>query len=559
MRICSIFVALLSLLYSGPAWSADSEIRLNSLGFLTQLPKRATIVAECAEFSVRRAANDEIVFTGKATGPAYQKDVDHNVWIADFSPVDARGTFYLDVPGVGRSIDFVIGDAVYDFAFRTAMRGFYLWRCGTAVRGVHNGQVYAHDACHLEDGWQDYIGIENFRRDGTGGWHDAGDYGKYTVNAGITVGSLFLAWDHFQDKLKDLCLDLPDTAPGYPDFLKEIKWETDWLLKMPYPDDSGRVSHKLTRLNFSGYIMPEEDKEKRYFTEWSSAATADFVAMMAMAARYFKPYDPEYAQRCLDAARNSYEFLRNTPEKRFVQGDFRTGGYQTSDWDDRLWAAAEMWETTGEAEYLKDFETQAVSQQTGGRRASDVPASLIDENWDWGNVRNLAMFTYVLSERQGRDPNLLERVRRDVLATADTLVARAQQDVYGRPLAGRYYWGCNGTVARQAINLHVAHRISPNLQYVHTALDAVAHLFGRNYYNRSYVTGLGHQPPMHPHDRRSAADGIEAPWPGYVVGGGHSATGWNDLQKDYRTNEIAINWQAGLVYALAWFLSDPAP
>ena len=461
---------------------------------------------------------------------------------------------------MGRSIEFEIGDAVYDFAFRTAMRGFYLWRCGTEVHGEHNGQTYSHAACHMEDGWQDYIGIKDSRRDGTGGWHDAGDYGKYVVNAGITVGNLFFAWDHFQDKLKNVSLGLPDTAPGYPDFLKELKWETDWLLKMPYPDGSGMVSHKLTRTNFEGFIMPEKDDGKRFFTDWSTAATADFVAMMAMAARYFKPYDAAYAQKCLDAAQKSYDFLKSTPEKRFQQGDFRTGGYQTNDSDDRLWAAAEMWETTGNAECLKDFEARAViAPQSFGRRSGPAPAGKVDEDWDWGNVRNLGMFTYVLSKREGRDPNLVEQVRRDALATADALVAKAKQDVYGRPLAGRYYWGCNGTIARQVLNLQVANRLSPNPEYVNAALDAVAHLFGRNYYNRSYVTGLGHQPPMRPHDRRSGTDGIDAPWPGYVVGGGQSATGWHDDQEDYRTNEIAINWQAALVYALAGFVGGGAP
>lgn len=557
MRNRLILVALLSVLLVGSASAADSDIRLNSLGFLPQLPKKASIAATCSEFAVKNAATGETAFTGKAAGPVHQEDVKQDVWIADFSPVTAKGKFYLDVPGVGRSLEFEIGDAVYDFAFRTAMRAFYLWRCGTEVRGEHNGQVYLHPACHLQDGWQDYIGIENARRDGVGGWHDAGDYGKYVVNAGVTVGNLFFAWDHFQDRLKGVSLGLPETASGYPDFLKELKWETDWLLKMPYPDGSGKVSHKLTRTNFAGFIMPEKDDGKRFFTDWSTAATADFVAMMAMAARHFKPYDAAYAQKCLAAAENSYKFLRSTEEKRFQQGDFRTGGYQTNDSDDRLWAAVEMWETTGNPECLKDFETlAAVPPRSFGRRSGPAPTGKVDENWDWGNVRNLGMFTYVLSKREGRDPNLVAQIRRDTLATADALVAKAKQDVYGRPLAGVYYWGCNGTIARQVLNLQVANKLTPKPEYVEASLDAVAHLFGRNYYNRSYVTGVGHEPPLRPHDRRSGADGIDAPWPGYVIGGGHSATGWHDDQEDYRTNEIAINWQAGLVYALAAFTSS---
>jgi endoglucanase len=543
MKTGSISVGLV-LCCVASALGADSDIRLNSLGFLPRLPKKATVAAQCSDFAVKRASNGETVYAGVVTGPVHQDDVQQDAWIADFSPVSEDGRFYLDVPGVGRSPEFEIGDAVYDFAFRTAMRGFYLWRCGTAVQGEHNGQVYSHAACHMDDAWQDYIGIENSRRDGTGGWHDAGDYGKYTVNAGVTMGCLFLAWDHFQERLKAVSLGLPDTAPGYPDFLKELKWETDWLLKMQYPDGSGKVSHKLTRTNFAGFIMPETDHGRRYFTDWGTAAVADFVAVMAMASRYFEPYDAPYARQCLEAAQRSYDLLKNSPEKRFVQGDFATGGYQTSDSDDRLWAAAEMWETTGNPECLQDFETRAA---TSNRK--------IDENWDWGNVRNLGMLTYTLSGRPGKDPNLVAQVCGDILATADALVAKAKQDVYGRPLAGRYYWGCNGTVARQVLNLQVANRVAPNPEYENASLDAVAHLFGRNYYGRSYVTGLGNQPPMHPHDRRSGADGIEAPWPGYLVGGGHSATGWNDIQDDYRTNEIAVNWQAALVYALAGFIS----
>jgi len=81
-----------------------------------------------------------------------------------------------------------------------------------------------------------------------------------------------------------------------PDFLEELKWEMDWVLKMQYPDGSGRVSHKLTRTNFAPFIMPEFDKEKRYFTEWSSAATASFVAMTAKASQVFAPYDPVFSK-----------------------------------------------------------------------------------------------------------------------------------------------------------------------------------------------------------------------------------------------------------------------
>lgn len=317
----------------------------------------------------------------------------------------------------------------------------------------------------------------------------------------------------------------------------------DWLLKMPYPDGSGRVSHKLTRTNFSAFIMPEEDNEKRFFTEWSSAATASFAAVAAKASRIFAPYDSEYATKCLSAAKLSFNFLIENPdEKPFIQGDFNTGGYQTRDYDDKLWAAAELWETTGEEQYLRYFE-KAVSE-------TDFQS---DENWDWGNVTNLALFTYALSNREGKASDVILSIRENIIVTADNISKKSQSDMYGRPL-DLYYWGCNGTVARQTLNLFVADKLQHNIKYKEAAKNAVDHLFGRNFYNRSFVTGLGHNPPMNPHDRRSGADNVVAPWPGYLVGGGHSATDWVDLEDDYARNEVAINWQAPLVFALAWML-----
>jgi endoglucanase len=112
-------------------------------------------------------------------------------------------------------------------------------------------------------------------------------------------------------------------------------------------------------------------------------------------------------------------------------------------------------------------------------------------------------------------------------------------------------------VARQTLVLHAAYRISPKPEYRHASLDALAYLFGRNPFGRSFVTGLGANPPQQPHDRRSGADRVSAPWPGYLVGGPNPrATDWKDEEGDYRTNEIAINWNGALIYALAAFLED---
>jgi endoglucanase len=525
--------------------TAEISIRINSLGYTPDGIKKATVFDSSAQFMVLDAQTHKTVFKGKAFGPYNQKDLEQQALIADFTNLTQAGTYYLKSKNGAYSQHFTIGEPVYDSAYYTAMRGFYLWRCGTWVYGVHRNDTFTQNACHHNDGWLNYTGFGNNHKDGTGGWHDAGDYGKYTVNSGITLGLLFFAWNSFESKLKPRSLDIPNTAPEFPDFLKELKWETDWLLKMEYPDLSGRISHKLTRLNFSDFIMPDQDMEKRYFSAWGTTATAHFAAVMAQAARYFKAYDSIYAQTCLNAALRAYKCLQNYPDYiKWQQDAFSTGGYQTCDTDARIWAAAELWETTGDEQYLSDFES----------RISKIGLT-VDMNWDWQNVKNLGLFTYMLSTKEGKTPAIYQALSQSLLNTADSVVWWSDHDIYGRPF-DRYYWGCNGTVARLASNLYVAYAISGNQKYKQANDNIIAHLFGRNYYGRSFVTGLGINPPMHPHDRRSGADSVLAPWPGYLVGGGHAATDWIDEQASYSHNEIAINWQASLVFALAFALPN---
>jgi endoglucanase len=527
------------------AGEVSHDIRFNTVGYQPGAIKQASVVSPPARFRVLSTADHRAVFNGTLSEAVTNADTGEELRTADFSGIKTPGEYVVDVEGLGSSAPFRVGSDVYVEPFRTVTRGMYLWRCGMAVHAGYRGDTFAHAACHTNDGWLDYVGGGHERKDGTGGWHDAGDYNKYVVNAGVTVGSMFRAWEDFGPAIRRVELDLPEKGGRFPGFLAEIKWEIDWLLKMQAED--GSVYHKLSTLNFGGMMLPEKELSDRYFVPASSAATADFVAMTSAAARHFKPFDPGYAERCLAAARTSRAWLLAHPdERRADQRDFRTGGYPTRDPDDRLWAAAEFWETTGDADALKELESRI--------RESDAK---IDVNWDWGNVGNLGLFVYVLSPRPGRNDELVAQAKTNVIAVADKIVAAAAAHGYARPLGTVYFWGCNGTVARQVINLEVARRLTGNATYHAVAADAVNHLLGRNVYGRSFVTGVGFEPPRHPHDRRSVGDAVAAPWPGYLIGGANPrASDWHDTDKDYRTNEIAINWNGALIYALAALLTE---
>jgi endoglucanase len=547
------FLVLLLLAILAPHTHAEfppaTTIRLNTVGFLPDAAKVATLAAPGpGNFTITDSATGQVVLERPLIGPREDADTHESLWIADFSTLTRPGNYTLKATGVNFVAPFTIAPDAFRSTFRTVVRGLYLWRCGTAVRGEHAGDIFEQRPCHLEDGWMDHVTGEHVRRDGTGGWHDAGDHNKYIVNAAITVGAMLRAWDEYAPAIRAIRLDIPETGGPLPDLLAEVKWEMDWFFKMQLED--GRVLHKLSTLNFGGMIMPDVEDTPRYFTSWSTAATAGFVANMAQFARVVRPYDAAYADRCLEAARKSYAVLVAHPEDTPSEmSKFKTGTYGTKDPDDRLWAAAELWETTGDAAVLEDLQTRI---RTLGTK--------FDEDFGWGSVKNMGFLTYLRSQREGRDPALVAELRSQLLAMADHIAATSEKGGYGRPLGSIYYWGCHGGVAMQTMLLQNAHRITGDTRYRAVALRSIDHLLGRNYFGRSMVTGVGQFPPMQPHDRRSAGDKVEAPWPGYLVGGPQKgARDWDDLMPRFQVNETAINWNGAMIYALAGFLPNPAP
>lgn len=530
--------------------AVTGDVRVNSIGYRPAYAKHATVMGDhgAAIWKIRRASDDSIAISGKLADATVTSDSKETVQLADFSALSGQGDFYLEVDGVGRSVDFRVAKDVYNTSFELQMAGLYGLRCGTAVTIRHDGETFHHDACHLDDGKMDVVDGTG-RKDGTGGWHDAGDYGKYMVNTAFTMGVMLKAWERFPDQLGKAVLPIPESGGPYPDFLDEMKVELDWMLKSAAVYGDGRIPHKLTRKEFSAMVMPEADQEDRYWVPYGSSATAGFTAVMAQGARIYKSYDAGYAALLQAAADRSYAWLQAHPEHHPAdQSGFSTGGYRTADADERLWAAAEMWETTGSAKALVDFEARAAKLE-----------DKIVRGWGWGDQGNLGMFTYLASKRSGKSKAIMEAAAKDLVAEADAISERTDAQGFGRGLAN-YFWGCNGSVALQGMILQYAYDQTGKRKYLDCAIDQISHLYGRNTYNRSYVTGEGLNPPMHPHHRPSQADSVDHPWPGLLVGGGWpGATDWKDEVDSYQTNEVAINWTAAMVYLLGMFVDYAEP
>ncbi len=560
----------LFLLFSFSCFAANptTNIKVDQAGYRSAAPKVAMVVSDSpvTDFEVRRAKDGTVAVKGKLGAVVEDPDSGDKVQAADFSTLNKQGQYYIEVPGVGRSWDFSIAPDVYRRAYYLAMRSYYGQRCNTAVDLGPEFPGYKHDGCHMAGEYH-----RSSSKTGpvkpAGGWHDAGDYGRYVVNSNITTGTLLWAYEMFGPRLAKVKLDIPETGNRTPDILNEVRWNLKWMLSMQ--DQDGGVWHKQTSERFCPFIMPEKDTlvsfvigvDREPFK--SSCATGGFAAVMAIAARIYQPFDAAFASECRRAAEKAWAWVEKHPDVLFNNPKgVSTGAYGDRDCsDEHLWAAAELWRTTRREEYNKYFLANYAEQRKSLRDIG--PPS-------WGSVGAMALWTYALGKQP--DAQAAADIRQEALAAADAIVQRTARSGYRMSMTTRdYIWGSNSVAANYGVQLLVANAMKRDIRYLNAAIDNLHYLLGRNTFALSWVTQLGENAFKHPHHRPSGADTNELPWPGLLSGGPNGrpqdpamqklgklppARMYLDDQESYASNEIAINWNAPLVFLLAGSLPE---
>jgi len=566
MRAVLLGVVCLSCipgLGSGPSPAPTADIKVDQVGYLPTSPKVAMVAAGTATgaFVVRRVSEGRIVFRGNLSAPAADPSSGDTVQTADFSALKTDGRFCLEVAGVGVSWPFAIAPDAYARAFYLAVRSFYGQRCGTAVDLGPEFRGYTHDACHKENAYHATSGKTGGKAAGNKGWHDAGDYGRYVVNSGLSTGTLLWTYEMFADRVKAVRLNIPESDNAMPDILDEIRWNLDWMLSMQ--DEDGGVFHKQTSERFCDFVMPEKDGLVSFVIGTgrepykSSCATADLAAVMATAARIYLPFDATYSAKALDSARRAFAWVEKNPGLLFTNpAGIGTGAYGDRNCaDEILWAAAELWRTTREGVYQQYFVDHYAAQ---------LPAVSPSSPPAWPGVGPVALWTYVLGGGTGEPA---EAIRRASMSAADDIVTRTAASGYRTSLrASDYIWGSNSVAANYGLQLLVADALQPDPRYREAAADNLHYLLGRNTFSLSWVTQVGSNPFRHPHHRPSGADRNAEPWPGLLAGGPNGrrqdpamkglpdlppAKMYIDDQESYASNEVAINWNAPLVFLLA--------
>lgn len=551
---------------------ATDVIRLNQVGYFPSQEKVAVVNAVgVKDFSVVNATTGEEVLKGATSMTVPNAWATQASTTMNFSSITQPG-HYLLLAG-GDTAAFEIKNRPLAVVADAALKSFYYQRTAIPIEEQYAGQ-WNRPAGHPDTDVQIHPSAAGPTRkagdviSSSKGWYDAGDYNKYVVNSAYSIGLMQAIYRLFPDYFAKQKVNIPESDNSTPDLLDEMHYNLSWLLTMQDPADGG-VYHKLTTPNFEGFVKPTECKQQRYVVQKSVTAALDFAAAMAQASMIFKPYQKDYpgfAAQALRAAERAYAWAEKNPDAFYKQADINkeydpdinTGEYGDTDATDELfWAASELYYATGKQAYL-------IKAVKSAPRTYSVPS--------WGSTSALGVFVWLLPDRQLKgvtEKALHSSLKSYLLSYAANAVKGANQAAFYAPYGddeSDFFWGClSEQCANQATTLVYAYLIGGNNSFLTNAYRNMDYILGRNPLGYCYVTGLGTKSPLHPHHRLSASDGIEAPIPGFLVGGPNPGQqdkesgvtypsslpdeSYVDVEASYASNEIAINWSAGLVAA----------
>ncbi|MCF0070953.1 glycoside hydrolase family 9 protein [Dyadobacter sp. CY261] len=575
MKLFPRFAVLLAIIclhaFPSTAQQSSEAIRLNQVGFYPNAAKTAVIVTDAAEaFEVKDAKSGKAVLKGKLGPARISQHSGKHTRLADFTAVRKPGSYIVEIPGLGKSAAFRISSRVHREVAEASLKGFYYQRASIELPEKYAGR-WARPAGHPDEKVLIHASAvsegrpENSVISSTRGWYDAGDYNKYIVNSGITMGTLLSLYEDYPLYFEDFNINIPESNNGVPDLLDEIAWNLRWMLTMQDPADGG-VYHKLTNPRFDGMVMPDAAKNPRYVVQKGTAATLDLVAVMAQATRVFKNFDnkfPGLADSCRTAAVKGWQWAEKHPSVMYNQDEMNkqfdpdvvTGAYgDRSVKDEWIWAAAEMFALTGKSSYLEKAEL-------------DLGQPFVLPTWS--QVKALGYYTLLRPHYDVvAEPKVMDAIKQNLIAYADGLLTDLEKQPYNTVMgktAQDYAWGSSSVAANQGVALLYAYRLTKDQKYVQAALGNLDYLLGRNATGYCFLTGFGAKRVMHPHHRPSIADGIVDPVPGLLSGGPNpgqqdKCAGYPNKFADesfvdhdcsYASNEIAINWNAPFVYLAA--------
>lgn len=608
--------SLLFLLFPLSALAQPGNfIHIDQFGYQTQAEKVAVIsnpqtgYNSSLSFSpsntlyVKNAATNQTVFSDTVqiwdNGNTHTNSGDKGWWF-DFSALQTNGEFYIvDTINNERSHTFSISSNPYYELLKHTGRMFFYNRCNYAKNipyanakwadGMNFMNTNQDGDCHLIHDTNNIAPVRNL----SGGWFDAGDYNKYVTFAYSAVHNMLNAYEENPTAFGD-DWNIPESGNGIPDIIDEIKWETDWLLRMV--DSNGLTPIKMGSQNYSqnSSYPPSNNTDPRFYGPNCTSSSIAAASMLSHAGIVMKQFPSltAYIDSLSFKAKVAADYARPLYFSNGLQYDCDDGSIISGDADVDSSTQVDMLMTA--SVYLWELINDTLSKNFIDFNYYTLGAYI---NYDWSAYNSPlmdALLRYANLSNAG--PNAANNIKTNIAQAVSSnwsgYFGWNETDLYRAPVPDwTYHWGSNQIIARygnmnnllaenqiafDSINqkrraaqtLHYFHGINPNgLTYLSNLYDIGADKCIDEIYHAWFADGSIYD---------NAKTSSNGPAPGYLVGGANQYfsytalappygqprqksyldfnTGWP--QNSWEVSEPAIYYQAAYLRLLSKYVTE---
>lgn len=443
----------------------------NQIAYLDKLNKQVVFNNNPGNYyGIYNANDDSLVYVGNVTEVIFENDTNQWLYKGYFKDLETDGEYYIKSEFGYYSKNFTINDS-YNELLEGVLEAIYVQRCGHDTEGV-----LGHHACHTAPSKVFSYTKEEYI-DTTGGWHDAGDYGKYGVVENKVIADLLFSYLYGVNKDEKL--------------IDEIKFGLDYVLKLQ--NEYGGVYNKVVSKNFADFVSPELDEQETYLLSLWTSVTASFAGITGLAYEAFKNDDKELADKCLNAHNKAIDYLLNNqnPSNPKNPDEFNVGTYYVeNETDERLFAYSVAYKLTRDNKY------------------KELCKSLLDTGVDSDNmVANCRTYAYiVLLDSLEYNSKEYVQVKERLKSDCDAICDGVSSNVYAYPYTA-YAWGSNQHVCEGINKLLLASRYFKDERYVVKASEMIDYILGLNVLDMCFIWGYGYKYPQSIHSRLAYAKG----------------------------------------------------
>lgn len=534
--------------------SITPQIKVNQLGYREDADKYAIVsgfyeTLSCStqtQFRLIDADTQTAVYSGHLEFvSAYDDDYSgETVYKADFSDFTTPGTYYitLNTPESQPSVSFDIGGDIYTDLLGKASKYYYYQRANVELTEEFAGE-FAREPLYPDDFSQNFLSDVTKTKDVSGGWFDAGDFGKY-IDPGVqAVIDLLWAYKAFPDVFTDGLADIPESGNSVPDILDEVKVELDFFLKMQ--DEDGGFYHRVKpdddeRAIIDSFVNGDGGNVK------STGTTANAVAALSFASVIFAEFDTDYAQILLNSALAGWEYVCENPDIT------STGTYGSEETLPQTFLAASyLYYATGEEEYHQYIKDNYTLHQEAAYN-----------NYHFSHGTEMAYIAYLASENT--DSEIVEWISSNFEGWKNVMLSNFEDNEWKTALPDwALWWGSssNAHAVGMEMYLHCKYLGQDTTEAETLMEQTLSFMLGINPQGLSMVTGIGENCIERTFSGIFGEDGIENYPVGYTSGGINMYDGeiisrfpgkcFTDTAVDWVTNENAIYYQSAMIFPIA--------